>query len=310
MNCPWCEGTNVIKKGVRKTRYSSHQRYFCKDCNKYFSTHPLKHKAYPPQVIVDAITKYNLGYSTRETSKQVNKRFKVKTSKSVINQWINEFQRFSPIRSLRPQFVHSEQIVFTKRFDHENLPYVFRIHHYKNQLLVRDLFPRLFSFLTQFKKGCPDVFFEIGKRCSTPSYQLKVNVMRRKNFACALAGFAVNAARNNYQRHELVEEFMLVNDTATVAVEVPVWYWEKRVGDGVTGHIDLLQIRNDMVYILDYKPKAAKEKKATGQLYHYALALSFRAQLPLNRIRCAWFDKEDYFEFAPAQLKNKPVVKR
>ncbi|HMA83261.1 MAG TPA: hypothetical protein VKP59_03435, partial [Candidatus Thermoplasmatota archaeon] len=47
----------------------------------------------------------------------------------------------------------------------------------------------------------------------------------------------------------------------TVAVEVPVWYWEKRVGDGVTGHIDLLQIRNDMVYILDYKPKAAKEKK-------------------------------------------------
>ena len=134
--------------------------------------------------------------------------------------------------------------------------------------------------------------------------------MRRKNLACDLAGFAVNAARTNHQRHKVVETFMLVNDTATVACEIPVWYWEKRVGDGITGHIDLLQIRNDMVYILDYKPKASKEKKATGQLYHYALALSFCTQIPLNRIRCAWFDKDDYFEFAPAQLKNKPVVKR
>jgi hypothetical protein len=62
--------------------------------------------------------------------------------------------------------------------------------------------------------------------------------------------------------------------------------------------------------ILDYKPKAAKEKKATGQLYHYALALSFRAQIPLTQIRCEWFDKDNYFEFAPAQLKNKPVVKK
>jgi hypothetical protein len=212
----------------------------------------MKQKAYPPQVIVDAITNYNLVYSIRETSKQVNKRFKVKTSKSVVHQWISEFQRFSPIRSHRSQFVHDEQIVFSKWFDHENLPYIFRIHHYKNQVLVRNSFPHLYSFLTQFKKGCPDVFFEIGKRCSTSSYQLKVKVDRRKNLACDLAGFAVKAAWNKYQRHELGEEFMLINDTATgCTVEVPVWYWEKRVGDGITGHIDLLQIRNDMVYILD-----------------------------------------------------------
>ena len=44
MMCPWCKANNVIKKGVRKTKYFSHQRYFCKDCGKYFSNNPLKHK--------------------------------------------------------------------------------------------------------------------------------------------------------------------------------------------------------------------------------------------------------------------------
>jgi len=55
---------------------------------------------------------------------------------------------------------------------------------------------------------------------------------------------------------------MIINDKATIACEVPVWYWEKNIDNGVTGHIDMLQVRNDLVYILDYKPDAYKDKKA------------------------------------------------
>jgi ATP-dependent exoDNAse (exonuclease V) beta subunit len=118
-----------------------------------------------------------------------------------------------------------------------------------------------------------------------------------------MVAFSEKAAARNNQRHKYVEEFMLVNDTATVACEVPVWYWEKGIDEGVTGHIDLLQVRNDMVYILDYKPDAAKDRKAAGQLYHYAAALSFRTDIPFEQIRCAWFDKDDYFEFSMASVK-------
>jgi hypothetical protein len=42
----------------------------------------------------------------------------------------------------------------------------------------------------------------------------------------------------------MVETFMLINDKATIACEVPVWYWEKEIYNGVTGHIDMLQVRN------------------------------------------------------------------
>ena len=39
----------------------------------------------------------------------------------------------------------------------------------------------------------------------------------------------------------------------------------------LTGHIDLVQIRNGQVYILDYKPGASKERPIE-QLTWYALA--------------------------------------
>ena len=101
---------------------------------------------------------------------------------------------------------------------------------------------------------------------------------------------------------------MLINDKATIACEVPVWYWEKNIDNGVTGHIDMLQVRNNKMYILDYKPNAVKEKKAPWQLYHYALALSFRTRMPLKQFRCAWFDQESYFEYDPTKTEVKPIV--
>ncbi len=105
---------------------------------------------------------------------------------------------------------------------------------------------------------------------------------------------------------------MLINDSVTVAVEIPVYltredmdyYRANRFELGfdshiITGHIDFLQIRNNYLHILDYKPEARKEKHAHVQLTIYALALARRANLPLRHFKCAWFDEHDYFEFFP-----------
>jgi len=73
----------------------------------------------------------------------------------------------------------------------------------------------------------------------------------------------------------------------------------------ITGHIDILQIRNGMVHILDYKPKAEKERPIE-QLTLYAMALSRLTGLRLFEFKCAWFDEKDYFEFYPLHVLHKP----
>lgn len=72
----------------------------------------------------------------------------------------------------------------------------------------------------------------------------------------------------------------------------------------ITGHIDLLQIRNGMIHILDYKPNAEKEKPIE-QLTLYAMALSRLTGLRLYEFKCAWFDEKDYFEFYPLHVLHK-----
>ena len=66
----------------------------------------------------------------------------------------------------------------------------------------------------------------------------------------------------------------------------------------ITGHIDMLQIRNSIVHILDYKPEAEKIQPI-DQLTIYALALASRTKLALRDFKCVWFDENSCFEFFP-----------
>jgi len=116
---------------------------------------------------------------------------------------------------------------------------------------------------------------------------------------------------------------MLANDSATIAVEIPVYLTKEDISqyrnqgfkldfdsEFITGHIDFLQVRDGYLQILDYKPDARKEKHAHVQLTIYALALARRANLPLKYFKCAWFDEKDYFEFFPLkgvyEMRSQP----
>ncbi|MCH9016190.1 MAG: hypothetical protein IIB89_00320, partial [Chloroflexi bacterium] len=94
----------------------------------------------------------------------------------------------------------------------------------------------------------------------------------------------------------------MINDSATVGVEIQVWFWNKRLNKGLAGHIDIVQIRNNMIHILDYNPNAAIEKYAAVHVYLYALGLSFRTGIKLDKFVCAWFDEQDYFECKPVEI--------
>lgn len=120
----------------------------------------------------------------------------------------------------------------------------------------------------------------------------KVILRNKNNFANRIAGLALQAVSDNKLRHKVIQKFMLCNDSVTVAVEVPVYMDDMdiahmqeelnfkiplKIEKVLTGHIDILQIRNGAVHILDYKPNAAKAKEAdtVNQLTLYALALFF-----------------------------------
>lgn len=104
-----------------------------------------------------------------------------------------------------------------------------------------------------------------------------------------------------------VEETMTVANSSTVR-GVHSDTSEVSLGDLpklITGHIDILQIRNGQIHILDYKPRAEKEQPIE-QLTLYAMALSRLTGLRLFEFKCAWFDEKDYFEFYPLHVLHKP----
>ena len=158
------------------------------------------------------------------------------------------------------------------------------------------------------------LFQTTGHRSSKFPIDLNPPITRKENHATRTAALVLPTSPNNKKRHETLQRFMLINDSVTLAVEVPVFltkddigYYRSRGFDldfdsaVITGHIDFLQIRNGHIHILDYKPEARKETHAHVQLTIYALALARRASLPLRLFKCGWFDEKDYFEFFPLQ---------
>jgi ATP-dependent exoDNAse (exonuclease V) beta subunit len=145
--------------------------------------------------------------------------------------------------------------------------------------------------------------------------------VRKRNRANEIARFVMQAVANNKERHRWLQDFSLFCDSTTIAVEVPVLLDKEDlehfrfilgfevpfeiVKEGViTGHIDILQLRNGIIHIMDFKPSAAKAKPIE-QLTIYALALSRLTSLRLYGFKCAWFDEDDYFEFFPLHVVFK-----
>jgi ATP-dependent exoDNAse (exonuclease V) beta subunit len=298
----------LVMAGGRKTKQGIRQRYFCKRCGKYSTAayDHLIHKTYPARAIVTALTHYNLGHTLKETSKEINRRYKLKSSPTTVHSWIKEFRDVCSFSKIREEVVKNngnlESQIKNKDFTHRGLTYTMKLHRPK--LLMKTAgFPNLRKYLFWLEENSPDEYFEDGLRSSRlkPSAATDVRTERRFNRACQMTSLALKLAKNNYERHECVEDFFLINDIATVAAEVPVWYWDKKLG-GISGHIDILQVRGGKIHILDYKPDARKERGTIAQLSSYALALSFRTRTPLENIRCAYFDEDGYYEFSPKKL--------
>jgi len=220
------------------------------------------------------------------------------------------------------------QVIQTTHLYHHQV-YDFSVHRAKLALLLQEYkngkFDNLREFLEAIQSECPHQFFKEGERASELKADFSLNevIIRQKhNFACRMAGLVLQVVSENKLRHKALQDFMLANDSVTVAVEVPVYmdsldieHMQEelkfeipvKLDKVLTGHIDILQLRNGCVHILDYKPqdKDKRRIKPVTQLTLYALMLSRLTGLRLFDFKCAWFDEETYYEFFPLHVVYK-----
>ena len=320
--CPRCRAKAVIKKGRRKTRHEARQRWGCTRCGHTFTNLGTKHSPYPVKVIMEAIGRYNLGYSARETVRYLNHRFHITVPEKTFRLWYTAHKPICTYHTIRPQIARrfEPEGLLEKHYLQHRQVYLYTLHHGKLDHLFSFRYHRSYVPVRDYRVTdvpSPDFLHDLftrddRQRSSQYPLILQAEVIRKDNYATNLAALALQIAPSNIKRHETLQRFMLLNDSATIAVELPIYltpddftYFQSRGftfpfgHNPITGHIDFLQLRAGFLHILDYKPDAAKEKHAVTQLTIYAMALSRRTGLPVKAFTCAWFDERDDFEFYP-----------
>jgi len=309
--CPACGRTHTVKKGKRRNRLQTLQVFQCAECLHRFTGEPGKNKTYPLKLILESISTFNLGYSLTETQALLRKRFHRDIPERTISSWLTEYRpltTYARLRSAGRKLFRPDAVIRSHTFHHQQV-YRFQVHRAKLELLTQPNtqpatgssidFTGLKEYLASIETHFPhQLFQETGHRSSNFPAKIHPPVTRKENHTTRFAGLALPTAPNNKKRHETLQRFVLINDSVTVAVEIPVFLTREDVRyycmrgfdldfetDVITGHVDFLQIRNGHIHVLDYKPEARKETHAHVQLTIYALALARRASLQVEGIQ-------------------------
>jgi transposase-like protein len=332
--CLNCNSKNTVKKGLRKNKLQTLQQYQCKSCKKIFTPQQTQNKTYPIQIILKAFSLYNLGHTLTQTKQKL----KTQASLPTIRNWIREYRPITTYSRLRTKTQDPDDAIHQHTFLHNNLPYKFQIHNPKLNLLFKDTkynnhsrFLPIKDYLNKIPtKTFPHHIFTPNPNLEQKSdrssqikfHHLSIQPLTKTNLANKLTTLALNLAKTNKHRHQSIQDFMLTNDSTTLATEIPIYLTQddllyflskgfslnpKDYRTPITGHIDFLQIRNNIIHILDYKPEA-KKQRPIEQLTIYALALASRTKLDLKSFKCAWFDENNYYEFFPLHVVYKQKV--
>jgi transposase-like protein len=348
ISCIYCHSSNVIKKGVRRKKHETIQLYFCNHCERKFTPLLTRHKTFPLKVILDSLTYYNRLYTMDEAAKKTTEKYGLKVSPQNISNWLDDFGRYLPFLRLREFVVKKykrHEALEENRLFHGQI-YEFKYHRAKLDCLLSEEYRHyklapLQEFLEIAVAECPhSIFKDTRVRASELKgvFDLEgVKIIPKENYAVKNTRLILQTVDNNRLRHETVQNFFVVNDSVTVAAEVPIlldeddWrHFKVELGFTlpklpvsseasadvaesspgiITGHIDLIQVRNGAIHILDFKPRA-KKQKPIDQLTLYALAMSRLTGIRLYYFKCGWFDENNYYEFFPLHVVHKKKRRR
>ncbi len=205
--------------------------------------------------------------------------------------------------------------------DHSGGFYLFKINEDKANKICKNFF-FLKRYLDEVFQNCPNDYFKVGPRSSNLKFKIPVKMIEIQGHeVSSLVRFGLEFNKDRFQENHLkVQSFMLENDNNTIAIEVPTWIEPNEI-DGysnifksdfpLTGHIDILRVEDDKIWVWDYKPRAIKEKFAATQVYFYTVMLSKRTGIEIDKFRCGYFDKDYAFLFRPEKdviVKNQELT--
>lgn len=341
-SCPYCQGSDFVKTGFRLKKLEKIQVFYCNHCQKKFTPLVTIGKTYPISLILQSLIWFNKFVEPEQIALHINEKYGLRIAPQTIANWIKEYERLIPFKRMREYLMgklqknelNLKEMVAEQKLFHQQI-YDFKYHRFKTDLLLEEDFKNykqkaIKDFLELIIAECPHkVFQESNLRASEFKNVFNldgVRIISKKNRANEIARFVMQAVANNKERHKAMQDFALFCDSVTMAVEVPVLLnkddvdhfrtmlnfnvpLELKDNAVITGHIDILQLRNGMIHIMDFKP-SAKKYKPVDQLTIYALALSRLTSLRLHSFKCAWFDEDDYFEFFPLHVVYKKHRKR
>src|SRR5256712_5899010 len=90
-----------IKKGRRLNRFRVLQVFQCRECLRKFTAAAGKNKTYPPHVILEAVSTYNLGNSISDTQRTIRKRLHVDIPEGTIRSWIRAHKPLTAYARMR-----------------------------------------------------------------------------------------------------------------------------------------------------------------------------------------------------------------
>jgi len=241
--CPACHSPQFVKRGFRQKQQERIQLYQCTACGKTFTQNVLTSgKHYPLEVILDALSLYNLGYSPSQTCSLLKERaekIKMTLKPATLAKWVKEFEpicRFSRYREFAGRKYTPSEMVVTATLAHRQL-FRFRFHRAKCRLIMWEdvrhyRFDPLREFLELVPSECPHQYFSArsgqaeGLRASEAPLtfsRTQMVVRGKQNFANLLCTFVLQSVAERKLRHEALQKFMLYNDSVTIATEVPVY---------------------------------------------------------------------------------------
>jgi len=262
LSCPYCQGQDFVKRGMRMKKSGKTQLYLCRACKRTFTPVWFKGRQHGWQVILDAMSYYNLGFSLEQVSQILKKKAPfnkggkgdLKDSKSndggdeakgqdnlgmgtvqpsTISAWLDKYGQlcaYKRMRSFGMKMYSPYEIIETCTLAHRQL-YRFRYHKAKTKLIMADDFKHfkfkpMKEFLDNVTAETPHQYFQQGERASESPLKFsktEMIVRAKHNYACALAGLVFQGVSDRKQRHEALQKFFIANDSVTVATEVPVY---------------------------------------------------------------------------------------
>ena len=262
--CPHCGYKRLTRKGTREKKLERVQLWQCTYCRRVFTPapHSARNTTYPPRVIFDAITAYNLGYSLAEAVRRTHASRGVRITTSSLSRWLAAYRPLATYARLRTRglalFSARKTICAVKLYHRQVYEYAY--HRPKLALLGREVasapssrksavktkpptsdipdksarFAPLVAFLESVPARCPHVLFTDSARASQTHAPLfiaenKRVAVRKENTATRIAALVLPTVGSNHQRHARLQKFMLANDSVTVAVEIPIWLAENDI---------------------------------------------------------------------------------